>query len=84
MPRPAGRTSTRSAWAGQLAKDAGLQRCLVYRQGVYGWRIDPGVRPHRGYRALDPPPEPEPFTLEAPNLQAGWSELAQLGLIPGA
>ena len=54
----------------------------VFAKGVYGWRVDPGVRPYRGYKALDPPPEPEPFTAEAPNAKAGWAELAALGVMP--
>eukprot|EP00887_Chlorella_sp_A99_P002128 scaffold21.g2128.t1 len=74
------RTSTRSAWAAQLAKDAGLQRCLVFRGGVCGWRADPSVKPYRGYRLFDPPPEPEPFQVEPLSPELGLQELAQLGV----
>lgn len=49
-PCPAGRTNVRAGWAAQLAQDAGLSRVLVLRQGVYGWRLDPAVKPYRGYR----------------------------------
>ncbi|KAI3438095.1 hypothetical protein D9Q98_000537 [Chlorella vulgaris] len=74
------RTNTRAGWAAQLAQDAGLQRCLVLRQGVYGWRLDPAVKPYRGYRLQDAPPDAEPFQLEAVNAEAGRQELAQLGI----
>lgn len=77
----AGRTNNRSAWAAQVAKDAGLQRCLVHRQGVYGWQYDPAVLPYRRYAVLDPPPEPEPFTVEEVDAEAGRVQLLQLGLI---
>lgn len=61
-----------------MARDAGLQRCLVLRQGVYGWRLDPAVKPYRGYRLQDVPPEAEPFTVEPLNVEAGRRELAGL------
>ena len=78
---PAGRTNTRSGWAAQLAADAGLQRCLVLRQGVYGWRLDAGVRAYRGYCLQDAPPEAEPLpAVEVVNAEQGRAELAQLGV----
>ena len=64
-----------------MAKDAGLQRCLVHRQGVYGWHYEPSVLPYRRYAMLDPPPEPEPFSVEEPDVEAGRLQLAQLGLL---
>jgi hypothetical protein len=76
----AGRTHQRAAWAAQVAKDSGLQRCLVYRQGAYGWRFDPNVKPYRGYRLMEAPPPAEPFQLEAPSPEAGVQELAHLGI----
>lgn len=76
----AGRTNTRSGWAAQLAQDAGLQSCLVLRQGVYGWRLDPAVKPYRGYKLQDAPPEAEAFQVEAVNVEQGRHELAQLGI----
>jgi rhodanese-related sulfurtransferase len=75
------RTSTRSAWAAQLAQDAGL-RCLVHRQGVYGWRLDSSVKAYRGYKVGDAPPEPETFQVEEPDAAAGAAELHALGLGP--
>ncbi|PRW57512.1 Heat shock 67B2 [Chlorella sorokiniana] len=72
------RTNTRAGWAAQVARDAGLQRCLVLRQGVYGWRLDPAVKPYRGYRLQDVPPEAEPFSVEPLNAEAGRRELASL------
>jgi hypothetical protein len=77
----AGRTNNRSAWAAQVAKDAGLQRCLVHRQGVYGWHFEPSVLPYRRYSMLDPPPDPEPFQVEEVDAEAGQLQLAQLGLL---
>lgn len=79
-PFPAGRTNTRSGWAAQVAQDAGLQHCLVLRQGVCGWRLDPAVKPYRGYRLQDVPPEAEAFVVEPLNAEAGRAELAQLGI----
>ena len=61
-----------------MARDAGLQRCLVLRQGVYGWRLDPAVKPSRGYRLQDVPPEAEPVTGEPLKVEAGRRELAGL------
>ena len=75
------RTNTRAAWAATLAQDAGLVRCVVYQQGVYGWRIDPAVKVYRGYKLYDPPPEPEPFLLEQPDFGSGTAELAALGVV---
>jgi rhodanese-related sulfurtransferase len=69
------RTNTRAAWAAQLAQDAGLRRAVVYRQGVYGWRLDPAVKAYRAYKLLDPPPEPEAFQVEAADLAVGAAEL---------
>lgn len=75
------RTNTRAAWAAQLAQDAGLSRTVVYREGVYGWRVDASVKVYRGYKLFDPPPEPEPFQVEQPDLMAGATELAGLGML---
>jgi hypothetical protein len=77
---PAGRTNTRSGWAAQLAADSGLQHCLVLQQGVYGWRLDPAVKPYPGYKLQDAPPEAEAFQVEAVNAEQGLHELAQLGV----
>ncbi|KAK9829026.1 hypothetical protein WJX72_003487 [[Myrmecia] bisecta] len=74
------RTNRRAAWAAQLAKDAGLQCCLVYRQGVYGWRLQPAIKAYKSYEKGDPPPEPEAFQMEAINVGAAREELAHLGL----
>jgi len=80
QPLSAGRTNTRAAWAAQLAQDMGLRRCLVYRQGVYGWRLDQSVQAYKGYKVLDPPPEPEALQLESIDVQRGLRELQALGL----
>ncbi|GAB4819012.1 hypothetical protein N2152v2_006058 [Parachlorella kessleri] len=75
------RTNNRSAWAAQVAKDAGLQRCLVHRQGVYGWHFDPSVLPYRRYSMLDAPPDPEPFQVDEVAVDVGQLQLVQLGLL---
>jgi rhodanese-related sulfurtransferase len=74
------RTNVRAAWAAALAQDAGLMQCVVFRQGVYGWRLDSSVKVYRGYKQFDPPPEPEPFQLEQADIGAGAAELAALGI----
>lgn len=75
------RTNTRAAWAAAVAQDAGLQRCLVYKQGVYGWRLDPGVKVYRGYKLFDGPPEPEQVGGEEVDVVAGAAELGSLGIL---
>lgn len=77
----AGRTNNRSAWAAQLAKDAGLQRCLVHRQGVYGWHFEATVLPYRRFGVAEPPPDPEPFQAEETDAGAGRLQLSLLGLL---
>ena len=79
-PPCAGRTNVRAGWAAQLAADAGLPHSLVLRCGVYGWRIDPAVKPYRGYRLQEAPPEAEAFTVEPVSVETGRAELAQLGV----
>ncbi|PSC72095.1 outer dynein arm-docking complex subunit 3 isoform B [Micractinium conductrix] len=71
------RTNVRAGWAAQLAADAGLPHSLVLRCGVYGWRIDPAVKPYRGYRLQEAPPEAEAFTVE-PERFARKNETQQL------
>lgn len=75
------RTNKRAAWAAQLAADAGLQRCLVYKQGVYGWRLQPEVKVYSSYEKGDPPPEPETVEIEAVDASAATNELIKLGII---
>mmetsp|Transcript_15084 Transcript_15084/g.45563 ORF Transcript_15084/g.45563 Transcript_15084/m.45563 type:complete len:356 (-) Transcript_15084:398-1465(-) len=75
------RTNRRASWAAQLAHDAGLSRVLVYKQGVYGWRLDPNVKPYRSYEKWEAPPEPEPVQTESVDVEAARSELEHLGLL---
>ena len=49
-------------------------------QGVYGWRVHPGVKAYQSYERGTPPPEPEPFTPEPLNAGLAKKELAQLGI----
>lgn len=74
------RTNKAASWAAVLAADAGLRHCLVYKQGVYGWRLSPGVKVYRQYGVTDPPPEPEDVPLECVDVDAACRELQDLGL----
>eukprot|EP01026_Neomeris_dumetosa_P009745 TRINITY_DN1340_c0_g1_i1.p2 TRINITY_DN1340_c0_g1~~TRINITY_DN1340_c0_g1_i1.p2 ORF type:complete len:360 (+),score=62.15 TRINITY_DN1340_c0_g1_i1:1459-2538(+) len=75
------RTNRRAKWCAQLAEDAGFSRVLVYKQGVYGWRLDSSVKPYEAYDLTDPPPEPEQFTVENIDRTTAQQELQQLGLL---
>eukprot|EP00850_Spirogloea_muscicola_P006137 SM000029S10432 [mRNA] locus=s29:52280:54529:- [translate_table: standard] len=75
------RTSRRSTWAAQVAHDAGYSRCFVYKQGVYGWRLDPAVMSYDSYEEEEPPPTPREFEVEAVDWASAEQELAQLGLL---
>lgn len=74
------RTNTRSAWAAQLAEDAGFKRCMVLNQGVYGWRFDPGVKAYPGYKLGQAPPDPEAFQVEEIDVHSAAIELQSVGL----
>eukprot|EP01024_Parvocaulis_polyphysoides_P044266 TRINITY_DN40757_c0_g1_i1.p2 TRINITY_DN40757_c0_g1~~TRINITY_DN40757_c0_g1_i1.p2 ORF type:complete len:397 (+),score=66.52 TRINITY_DN40757_c0_g1_i1:40-1191(+) len=75
------RTNRRAKWCAQLAADSGFSRILVYKQGVYGWRLDGSVKPYESYELNDPPPEPEQFTIETIDRPTAEKELEQLGLL---
>ena len=55
---------------------------LVYKQGSFGWRVDPGVKAYNGYSLIDPPPQPEDVALETVDGNAAVAELQALGIIP--
>lgn len=76
------RTNRRASWAAQLAADAGLGPVFVYKQGVYGWRLDPNVKSYPSYEQWEAPPDPENVQLESVNVAAGREELESLGLAP--
>ncbi|KAG0562048.1 hypothetical protein M758_9G127800 [Ceratodon purpureus] len=75
------RSNRRASWAAYLAQDAGFKRCFVYKEGVYGWRLDPTVLPYDSYELGDVPPEPVEFDVERVNFEAAQSELKHLGLM---
>jgi len=75
------RTNRRAAWAAQVCADEGFSSCFVYKSGVYGWRLDPSVKAYASYEVGDPPPEPEPFHVEAPDPAAAAKELVAAGLM---
>ncbi|KAL0026441.1 hypothetical protein WJX79_010309 [Trebouxia sp. C0005] len=76
------RTNKRATWAAQLAADAGLTNCLIYKQGVYGWRLQPEVKVYSSYEVGDAPPEPEHIDLDDVDPAAARAELIHLGIIP--
>ena len=53
---------------------------MLLAQGVYGWHLDPGIKAYKSYEKWDPPPDPEPFTVDEVNVAAACEELAELGL----
>ncbi|KAJ7526024.1 hypothetical protein O6H91_17G078200 [Diphasiastrum complanatum] len=75
------RKNKRASWAFQLAKDAGIHRCYVYKQGTFGWRLDPIVLAYDSYDSGDAPPEPTNFTLETIDLETAELELQQARLL---
>ena len=75
------RSDRRARWAAQLATDAGLERCLVLRDGVSGWRFDTCVKLYEPYQECQPPPQPQPFELEEPDLSDADEELYGLSLM---
>lgn len=74
------RTSRRAEWAAQIAMDAGLAAVYVYRQGVYGWKLDPSVHAYAAYEEGDIPPEPMPFEADSIDRVAAEAELVALNL----
>lgn len=88
FPKPGGsstvvmlcRANRRASWAAQLAHDAGLPHVLVYKQGVYGWRLDPNVRSYQSYDKWEAPPDPEPCQIDTVDMDAARDELDDLGL----
>jgi rhodanese-related sulfurtransferase len=75
------RSDSRARWAAQLATDAGLERCLVLRDGCAGWRFDACVKQYAPYEEGQPPPPPPPFALEEPDVSDGEEELYGLSLL---
>lgn len=76
--------SRRAAWAAQLLAEQGFSSCYVYKDGVYGWHLDPAIKSYASYDPGDEPPEPETFEVEMVDLPAAIRELADLGLLPGS
>ena len=75
------RGDARARWAAQLCTDAGVEGCLVLREGTQGWRFHSSVKAYAAYQEGQAPPEPEPFEREDPNVDAGEDELSRLGLL---
>jgi rhodanese-related sulfurtransferase len=71
----------RARWAAQLASDAGLERCLVLREGCAGWRFDACVKLYAPYAEGEPPPPPQPVSPEVPDLDDAEEELYGLSLL---
>ncbi len=75
------RGDARARWAAQLAADAGLERCLVLRDGCAGWRFDACVKLYAPYAEGAPPPEPQQFALQDPALSDAEEELYGMSLL---
>lgn len=61
---------------------AGYKDVLVYKDGVYGWRLDEDVQPYPSYDVSDPIPEPEQdYQLETIEEDAAAEELRLLGVL---
>mmetsp|Transcript_14482 Transcript_14482/g.27828 ORF Transcript_14482/g.27828 Transcript_14482/m.27828 type:complete len:338 (+) Transcript_14482:177-1190(+) len=75
------RTGRRAAWAAQIAADFGWKHCLVYRQGTYGWRLDPTVKSYASFQLGDVPPEPERFEEDSVDIDSAEAELRALGFM---
>lgn len=71
------RTNRRSRWGSLVLGEVGLEG-IVLREGSYGWRFSPDVKPYQSYEIFDDPPSAEEFTLEQPDLSRGASELAEI------
>lgn len=71
----------RARWAAQLAADAGLERCLVLRDGCAGWRFDACVQLYEAYKEGQAPPSPQSFSLEEPDVSDAEEELYGLSLL---
>jgi hypothetical protein len=60
----------------------GYTDVLVYKDGVYGWRLDEDVRPYPSYDVDEPVPEPEvDFKVETIDEDAAVAELRVLGVL---
>ncbi len=75
------RCDARARWAAQLAQDAGMESCLVLRDGAAGWRFDLCVKLYDTYAEGQPPPPPQAFVREDPSIDAGEEELSRLGML---
>ena len=69
------RTNSRASWAAQIAIELGYRNCIVYGQGVSGWKLDPAVSSYQGYELGQEPPEPEEFEREHIDYAHGVAEL---------
>ena len=76
-----GRTCRRAAWAAQIAADAGWRRCVVYRQGTHGWRLDPTVKSYAAYAPGQVPPDPERTEADTVDVDSAEAELRTLGFL---
>lgn len=50
------RTNRRAVWAAAMARDAGYDNVLVYKQGAFGWRLSSKVKAYASYEEGDDVP----------------------------
>lgn len=75
------RTNKRAKWGAQLAADAGLPRCYVYKDGVWGWRLHPSVMVYESYEEGEAPPAPVPFETQVIERAKAKRELLDLKIL---
>lgn len=56
-------------------------RVHVYKQGTFGWRLDPTIKAYKAYDVWDVPPECDSFAVEKLEEEAAVAELTHLGLL---
>lgn len=75
------RSDRRANWAAQLAADAGLPRCFVYKEGVWGWRLHPSVMVYESYEEGEAPPPPVLFDTDVIDKGKAQRELMDLHIL---
>ncbi|KAF8064663.1 prmA [Scenedesmus sp. PABB004] len=63
------------------AARAGRRSVHVYLDGAWGWRFSAAVQAYQAYAPWQPPPEPEAFAPDHPDVAAGAAELQAAGLL---
>jgi len=75
------RTNRRAVWAAAMARDAGYDNVLVYKQGAFGWRLSSKVKAYASYEEGDDVPLAKKFDVERVDEAGAMRELEALGLL---